>query len=308
MISVVIPAHNEEENVLQAQAEISRVLEPFGDYELIFVDDGSRDKTWEKITSLASVNGSRVRGLRFSRNFGKEAAIRAGLDKASGDAVIVIDCDLQHPPEVIPEMIEKWRAGAQVVRGKKSFRGRESILHRGFVALFNGMMSRSVGFDMSGASDFILLDKTVVSALLGFGERGSFFRALAQFVGFETAEVYYDVAPRERGKGSFTFFVLSGYALRNIAAFSPIPLYFSLFCGLTASALAAVLAVLKLFSVPLGTFSGGVIALIFLSGLILISMGILGFYLSRVYEEIKARPRYLIAKDTKNAAKEGEND
>lgn len=306
MISVVIPAHNEEENVAQAQEAISRVLAPFGAYELIFVDDGSRDKTWEKITAAAA--DSHVRGLRFSRNFGKEAAIRAGLDAASGEAVVVIDCDLQHPPEVIPQMIEKWQSGAQVVRGKKSFRGRESLMHRGFVALFNGMMSRAVGFDMSGASDFILLDKSVVEALLGFGERGSFFRALAQFVGFDAEEVYYDVAPRERGRGSFTFIGLSSYALRNIAAFSPIPLYFSLVCGLIAAALAAVLAVLKLFSVPLGTFSGGVIALIFLAGLILISMGILGFYLSRVYEEIKARPRYLIAKDTKNTAKEGQND
>lgn len=298
MISVVIPAYNEEENIPAAKEALSRVLEPLTEeYELIFIDDGSRDGTWERIAAEAS--DPCVRGLRFSRNFGKEAAMRAGLDASTGDAVIVIDCDLQHPPAAIPEMLKKWQDGARVVKGIKLSRGKETLLHKGFAALFNSLMSCSVGFDMSGASDFMLLDRKAVSALQSYNEQGSFFRAMAQYVGFETAEVYYDVAPREHGQGKFTFSKLCGYAIKNIAAFSSLPLYLSLWAGAAASLGAVVLFVLKLLSVPLGSFSGGIIALIFLSGLTLGALGVVGYYLSRIYEEIKARPRYIISCDTK---------
>ena len=295
MISVVIPSYNEEENIIDCSREISAVLEN-EDHELIFVDDGSRDLTWQRI---CEVSGESIRGIRFSRNFGKEAAIRAGLDAASGDAVIVIDCDLQHPPSAIPEMIKKWREGAKVVEGKKSYRGKETKAHGLSAALFNKLMSRSTGFDMSGASDFILLDRCALDAVLSYNESGSFFRALAQFVGFEHDVVYYQVNAREKGEGKFTLKMLMAYALKNLAAFSALPLYLSVIAGILAIASAAVLYVLLWCGVPLGSFSAGVITLILLGGLILISLGIVGYYLSRIYDEIKRRPKYIISQDTK---------
>ena len=294
MISVVIPSYNEEENIVDCAREITSVLAD-EDYELIFVDDGSRDLTWQKI---CEVSGERIRGLRFSRNFGKEAAIRAGLDASSGDATVVIDCDLQHPPAVIPEMINKWRDGAKVVEGKKSYRGKETSAHGFSAELFNKLMSSATGCDMSGASDFILLDRTALDALLSYNESGSFFRALAQFIGFEHEIVYYQVNAREKGEGKFTIKVLIAYAIKNIASFSALPLYFSVFAGVLAMASAAVLYILTWCGVPLGSFTAGVITLILLGGIILISLGVVGYYLSRIYDEIKHRPKYIISQDT----------
>lgn len=295
MISVVIPSYNEEENINDCAREIAAVLEN-EDYELIFVDDGSHDRTWSRICEASS---DRIRGLRFSRNFGKEAAIRAGLDASRGDAVIVIDCDLQHPPSAIPEMIKKWKDGAQVVEGKKSYRGEETRAHGLSASLFNKMMSSATGCDMSGASDFMLLDRKALDAVLSYNESGSFFRALAQFIGFEHEVVYYQVAAREKGEGKFTLKMLIAYALKNIAAFSAFPLYFSLFAGISAMASAAVLYILTWCGVPLGSFSAGVITLILIGGMILSALGIVGYYLSRIYDEIKHRPKYIISQDTK---------
>lgn len=294
MISVVIPSYNEEENIIDCAREITSVLAD-EDYELIFVDDGSRDLTWQKI---CEVSGERIRGLRFSRNFGKEAAIRAGLDASRGDATVVIDCDLQHPPAVIPEMIKKWRDGAKVVEGKKSYRGKETSAHGFSAELFNKLMSGATGCDMSGASDFILLDRTALDALLSYNESGSFFRALSQFIGFEHEIVYYQVNAREKGEGKFTIKVLIAYAIKNIASFSALPLYFSMFAGALAMASATVLYILTWCGVPLGSFTAGVITLILLGGIILISLGVVGYYLSRIYDEIKHRPKYIISQDT----------
>lgn len=295
MISVVVPSYNEEENISDCAREIKKALAG-EDFEIIYVDDGSHDRTWEIICREAD---EYVRGLRFSRNFGKEAAIRAGLDSAKGDAVIVIDCDLQHPPAVIPEMLKKWREGAQVVEGKKSYRGRESVSHGLSASLFNKMMSHSTGFDMSGASDFILLDRAPLTALLSYNESGSFFRALAQCVGFKHEAVYYEVAAREKGKGKFTFKILVGYALKNIASFSSAPLYISAALGSFFVILSAVLLIVKLILMPFGihlqSITPGILLLLLVGGLILGCLGIIGFYLSRIYEEVKGRPRYIIS-------------
>ena len=297
MISVIVPSYNEEENISAACEAISSALENEPEYEIIFVDDGSRDETWNKILSAA--DDPHVRGLRFSRNFGKEAAIRAGLEASCGDAAVVIDCDLQHPPEVIPEMMKKWRDGAQVVEGKKSARGREAKSYGFLASIFNAMMSKATGFDMTDASDFMLLDRKAVEAVLSYGEKGSFFRSLAQFVGFETETVYYKVSARERGQGKWTFSKLFVYALDNLAAFSSAPLYLGLLFGILSVAAGAVLFVLKWCGVPLGSFSAGVLTLMVLCGLILGTLGIIGFYLSRIYDEIKRRPKYIISCDTK---------
>ena len=296
MISVVIPAFNEEENIRAAASAISAVLSG-EEYELIFVDDGSKDKSWDEIVSVS--DDPHIRGLRFSRNFGKESAIRAGLEASRGDATVVIDCDLQHPPAAIPEMIKKWRDGAKVVEGKKSSRGSEARTYGFLAKVFNSMMSRITGLDMSGASDFILLDRTAAEAVLSYGELGSFFRSLAQYVGFESDVVYYNVAAREHGGGSWTFKKLFAYAAGNLAAFSAAPLYLSIWLGgLTVSA-SVILLILKLCGVDLGSFSAGIVALMLIGGLILVVLGIVGFYLARIYSEVKRRPKYIIASETK---------
>ena len=292
MISAVIPAYNEEDNIFPAAEAISAALSG-EDFELIFVDDGSTDATWERICAASEKFGAR--GIRFSRNFGKEPAIRAGLEESAGDAVVVIDCDLQHPPEVIPKMISEWRNGAEAVIGKKSARGRESKGY-GFLAhVFNSMMSRATGFDMSGASDFMLLDRKVVGAILEYGERGSFFRALAQFVGFRTAEVGYEVAARKNGKGTWTLKKLIKYAVSNLASFTTAPLLAGLFFGVICLLAGAVLLILRAAGIPLGSFSAAVSVMIIISGLVLVCLGISGYYLSKIYDEIKHRPRYHIA-------------
>lgn len=295
MISVVVPSYNERENVSDCRKALENALSG-EEYEIIFVDDGSADGTWDVIKSECS---ERVRGIRFSRNFGKESAIRAGLDAASGDAVIVIDCDLQHPPEIIPEMIKKWRDGAKVVEGKKSFRGRESRSHGLSAAIFNRVMTKTIGFDMSGASDFILLDRAALNALLSYNEAGSFFRGLAKFVGFEHETVYYEVKAREKGEGKFTLPRLVSYALKNIASFTSAPLYLCFLPGIAALAAAVLIIILKIFGL-LQSVTAGVTVILLCAGTVLISNGIIGYYLARIYDEIKGRPKYIISEDTKN--------
>ena len=259
MISIVVPSYNEEENVRDCSEALERVLEG-EEHEIIFVDDGSHDRTWDEILSVSSEN---IRGVRFSRNFGKE-----------------------------------WRAGADVVEGKKSFRGHESRSHGLSAALFNKMMSRATGCDMSGASDFILLDKKAVEAVRSYNEQGSFFRALAQFVGFRHETVYYEVGERKKGKGKFTLKILTEYALKNIASFTAAPLFISLILGIISVFAAIILIILKLFGINLSSITAGIIILILLGGMILCCLGIIGFYLSRIYEEIKRRPRYIISEKT----------
>ena len=302
MISVVVPSYNEEENISAAARAICRALEGVQEYELIFVDDGSHDQTWKRIVE-ASEEDSRIRGLRLSRNFGKEAAIRAGLEAASGEAVILIDCDLQHPPSAIPEMIKRWSDGAEVVEGKKTYRGRESKPYGFLAGIFNAMMSKITGLDMSGASDFMLLDRKAVDAVLSYGEKGSFFRSLAQYVGFETTAVYYEVGERERGKSKFTFGKLFRAALEDLSSFTAVPLFVSLFAGVLTALAAVVLLILGGFGVTLGSFSAAAAVLMLIGGLILLALGAVGYYLARIYEEVKRRPRYIISRDTGSKGK-----
>ena len=187
MLSVVIPAYNEQEMVPAAAREIGAVLSAAGiENELIFVDDGSKDATWAQIRA-ASDAGQNVRGVHFSRNFGKEAAIFAGLQHARGDCVAVIDCDLQHPPEKLVEMYRLWEQGVQVIEGVKADRGRESALHRLSAKIFYSLISRATKVDMSRASDFKLLDRRAVNVILTMREKRAFFRALSSWVGFTTA-------------------------------------------------------------------------------------------------------------------------
>lgn len=196
MLSVIIPSFNENENIRRTAGTIAAVLRDAGiEYELLFVDDGSRDSTWAEICAAHEFDPC-VRGLGFSRNFGKEGAIFAGLKNAAGDCAVVIDCDLQHPPELIPEMYSLWQGGAEVVEAVKRSRGREGLFHKLFARSFYKMMKSSSGINLDGASDFKLLDRKVINALNELPERITFFRALSSWVGFATERVEFDVQPR----------------------------------------------------------------------------------------------------------------
>lgn len=300
MLSVIIPSYNEEDNISNTASVISGMLEENKiEYELIFVDDGSHDDSWQKIVEESKKNKS-VRGLRFSRNFGKEGAIFAGLKSAKGDCCVVMDCDLQHPPKTILEMYEKWLGGAEVVEGKKRSRGEENSAYGGLSKLFYKLIRSASGIDMIDTSDFKLLDRKAVNALLELPERITFFRALSGWVGFETDTVWYDVAPRAYGERKWTTRMLLGYAIRNLSSFTGMPLYISTVLGLLIILAAVVIWVLLLCGVNMGSFNAANAAMLFVGGLILETVGILSYYVSRIYEEIKNRPRYIISKTTED--------
>ena len=297
MLSVVIPAYNEQETVAAAAREIGRVLEQAQiDHELIFVDDGSRDRTWQEIRAAAAQN---VRGVHFSRNFGKEAAIFAGLQHSKGECVAVIDCDLQHPPEKLVEMYRLWQQGVEVVEGVKSDRGKESGMHRLAAKTFYALISRATKVDMSRASDFKLLDRKAVNVILTMREKRAFFRALSSWVGFTTGEVAYEVRERTAGSSKWSTWSLMKYAVSNITAFTSMPLHLVTVFGMVTLLVSLVLGVIalvqKIMGVALGGFTTVIILLLFLGSLIMISLGIIGYYVGNIYEEIKDRPRYIVA-------------
>lgn len=302
LLSVVVPAYNEQDIIPKTASAISEILTAAQiDFEILFVNDGSRDATWEKIEQTAEIN-SRVRGICFSRNFGKESAILAGLSEAKGDCCVVIDCDLQQPPEVMVEMYRLWEQGYKVVNGIKSSRGKESPLHRLAAKAFYSVMSAIVKIDMTKASDYKLLDREVVDVLLQMPERNYFFRALSEWVGYRSASVEYDVAEREYGNSKWSTRALIRYAITNITSFSSLPLNFITVLGVLVFFIAIVFGVIALVQYFCGTAVEGfttVILLILLIGsIIMISLGIIGYYVSKIYEEIKQRPKFLISART----------
>ena len=299
MLSVVLPSYNEEEMVPVAARTVHEILAAEGiDHELLFVDDGSRDATWQRIREAAA-SVPAVRGVHFSRNFGKEAAIFAGLNEAKGDCVAVIDCDLQHPPEKLVEMYRLWEQGFEVIEGVKSDRGKESIMHRFAAKTFYAIISRATGIDMSRASDFKLLDRKAVNVILTMREKRAFFRALSSWVGFRTTEVSYEVRERTAGESKWSTWSLMKYAVSNITAFTAMPLHlvtvFGVITLLTSVVLGIIALVQKIAGTALGGFTTVIILLLFLGSLIMISLGIIGYYVGNIYEEIKDRRRYIIA-------------
>lgn len=304
LFSMVIPAYNEEENIENTVNVISGILDKLDDdYELVFVNDGSRDRTFEKITEMSS-KYPKVKGISFSRNFGKEAAVFAGLEVASGDAVVVLDCDLQHPPTLIPEMIEKWKNGYEIVEGVKSSRGKESLFHKLCAGVFYDIMSKLVKIDMKSTSDFKLLDRKVVDELIKLKEHNTFFRALSFWVGFKSVKVEYDVQDRAFGTTKWSFFSLMRYAVNNATSFSTFPLQMVTGMGVLAIFVSVILGIQTLVKYFNGTAKEGFPTVILLElligGCIMLSLGIIGHYIARIYEEVKGRPRYIIREYTDN--------
>ncbi len=308
LLSVVLPAYNEEQNIENTVNVVSGILSENGiEYELIFVSDGSRDNTFAEIVR-ASEADPRVRGVEFSRNFGKEAGIFAGLRLAAGEAVIVMDCDLQHPPRVIPEMWKLWQGGAEIVEGVKTSRGRESLGHKVSAGLFYKIMSRLIKMDMNSSSDFKLLDRKVVDVLLALPERNTFFRALSFWTGFRTESVCYEVQERQFGESKWSLWSLMKYAVSNATSFSTLPLQLVTVMGMVFILLSAVLAVQTLARFLTGNsvegFTTVILLILIVGGFLMLSMGIIGHYIARIYEEVKGRPRYIISRATENLRKD----
>ena len=298
MLSVILPSYNEEKMIAKATARMAEILQPEKiDYELLFIDDGSRDGTWAQINEAAEKD-SHVVGVHFSRNFGKEAAMFAGLEQARGDCCVVIDCDLQHPPEKIVEMYRLWEQGYEVVEGIKEARGEESGLHKFAANSFYGLISKATGMDMSSSSDFKLLDRKVVDTLNSLPERNVFFRALSFWVGYKKTSVSYCVQERTEGVSKWSTKSLIKYALTNISSFSSAPLHIVTVLGFIMLAVAFVLGIIalvqKISGVALGGFTTVILLLLFSASVIMISLGIIGYYIARIYDEIKGRPRYII--------------
>lgn len=305
MLSVVIPAYNEEQMIPKTAVVIPDLLRREKiPCEVIFVCDGSRDRTWEEICE-AHRKDPAVRGLKFSRNFGKESAMFAGLAAAKGDCVVVMDCDLQHPPEKIVEMYRLWEQGYEIVEGVKRSRGKESGARSLAAKCFYSMISHASGIDMSRASDFKLLDRKAVNVLLNMREKNAFFRALSSWVGFKSIQLEYDVQEREAGTSKWTTGSLIRYAVTNIASFTSAPMQIVTVLGIIVFAIGFVLAVVALIQKIRGTAAPGFTTVIVLqcltSSIIMMSLGIIGYYISKIYEEVKGRPRYIISETTEEA-------
>lgn len=299
LLSVIIPAYNEEGILTKTIQAVSDLLNHNGlNFELIFVDDGSGDRTWE-IISEASAANPHIRGVRFTRNFGKESAILAGLQYSAGDCCVVMDGDLQHPPETILEMYRLWEEGYEIVEGVKASRGRESLFHKLAVKTFYRLMSGSLGIDMSKASDFKLLDRKVVDEYLRLPERHIFFRALSTWLGYQSTSVEFYVRERETGSTRWSPKSLTKYAVTNITSFTAAPMQLVSVIGTVFLVFALIIAVQSLYNYFSGRavegFTTVILLMLIIGSVLMLSLGIIGYYIAKIYDEIKRRPRYIVS-------------
>lgn len=304
ILSIVMPAYNEEKMIMKAAYSVSQLMEKEGiQSEILFVNDGSKDDTWQEI-HRASQELNNVRGISFSRNFGKESAILAGIEHAKGDCCVVMDCDLQHPPETVIEMYRLWEDGFEIVEGVKKSRGQEGKIKTLFTKGFYQLINRATGFDMSTSSDFKLLDRKVVDAYLKLPERKLFFRALSFWLGYKSIVVEFEVQDRVEGETKWSYFSLIKYAINNITSFSTAPMQLITIIGILFFIFAIVLSIQSLVNFLSGHslegFTTVILLLLGIGSVLMISLGIIGYYISKIYEEVKRRPRYIVSVKTKN--------
>ncbi|MBB6251606.1 glycosyltransferase family 2 protein [Nitrospirillum iridis] len=299
-LSVVIPMHNEEANLAALFLRLIPVLEDIGlPFEIICVDDGSRDGTFAAL-AFHQAREPRLKLLRLSRNFGKEAAMSAGLRHASGDAVILMDGDLQHPPEIIITFVEQWRQGMQMVYGVRASRLTDPWMRRFLTKVYYRLLDNMSEVTLPrGAGDFRLLDRSVVDALNAMPERNRFMKGLFSWVGFRQVAVPFEVAQRHAGASTFNFWRLLRFGLDGVASFSNVPLRVWSWLGIALSVPSffyGVVIITKtiMFGRDTPGYASLMVAVLFLGGLQLIGLGVLGDYLGRVFTEVKGRPMYLV--------------
>src|SRR5437773_10587945 len=300
ILSVLIPVHNEAdqiaENLSLIHAETSKTGLPM---EMIVIDDGSTDNTWQALEKMTE-QIPEVKALRFSRNFGKEAAICAGMAYSTGQACIVLDSDLQHPPDMIPEMVRLWRDEHwDIVEGIKRTRGTEPLINRIGARFFYRTLSRLSGYDLYGSSDFKLLDRKVIDAWLDMRERNTFFRGMITWLGYRKKQISFSVAKRRLTQSRWSFLGLFRLAIVAITAFSSLPLQAVTFLGGLFLFFAVLFSGYALFLYFIGLalrgFTTVIILELLIGGVLMISLGIIGTYIAQIYQEVKYRPRYVVA-------------
>ena len=301
LLSIVVPCYNEKAVLFELHGRLVVTLEHLEDvsFEIIYTDDGSRDQTPDILRQLQS-GDSRARVVTLSRNFGHQIAVSAGLEHASGDAVVIIDADLQDPPEVIPEMLERWRDGYQVVYGLRARRAGETLFKRWtarvFYRLINILSEIEIPLDVG---DFRLLDRKVVDVLLTMPERDRFLRGMVSWIGFKQVAVIYDRAARSAGKSKYPLMKMLRFALDSVISFSFVPLRLAIWVGfgaIAASFAGIVYAlVIRLYTTDwVRGWTSIFTAVLFLGGIQLITLGIVGEYVGRIYAEVKLRPLYVV--------------
>lgn len=300
VLSIVVPAYNEAEVLPRLVESVGRAAATLDrGYEIVIVNDGSSDDTEAVLGELAASHPEVV-AVNLSRNFGKEAALAAGLQTARGQCIAFLDADLQHPPDLLPMMFAEWRRGFDIVNAVKRQRADEPALYRSLAGLFNRLMTGMIGRDMSGASDYKLIDRQVAEVLLACPERNRFFRGLVAWVGFKVASVEFDVQERAAGNSKWSVLGLVRYSVTNMVSFSSWPLRAVGIIGFTTAALGGLLLVQTLVRWALGEAAIGfttVIAVqLLLSGMMLTALGVIAIYLSHMYEEQKQRPLFIIRK------------
>ncbi|WP_223598678.1 glycosyltransferase family 2 protein [Chryseobacterium sp. GVT01B] len=301
-ISIVIPAYNEEGNVAMIHQKIKEVFDglPNYDFEIIFVNDGSRDNTQQKLEELSN-QYDEVKFIEFSRNFGHQPAVKAGMDSAQGNAVISMDGDLQHPPEIIPEMIQKWEEGYDVVFTFRTYPKEISLFKRKTSDLFYKLLSSlsDVNLTKGGGSDFRLLDARAVDVMRNFNEDDLFLRGLTSWMGFKQIGIDFTAAERLSGKSSYNLKKMFTFAFTGITAFSVKPLYLAAYLGFLFSALSVIgygAYVVHSFiaKTEISGWASLIMTIVFFGGLQLIILGIMGIYLGKIFKQVKDRPNYII--------------
>ena len=296
-LTIIIPVYNEQENIQMTTEALIQVLGSQNiDYILLFVDDGSHDNTWNIISNMSRKFPKLVHALKFTKNFGKESAIAAGLEYCSTDAAIVIDGDLQHPPQIISQMIAQWKTyDFDIVEGIKSSRtASQTLFHKIYFSLFEKM----IGFDMRIASDFKLLDRSAINDWKKLPERGLFFRGMSHWIGRKRMQIEFDVQPRVQGKTKWSFWGLLQLAMHSLLAYSSAPIRVIGLVGIFFVVLSLIFGSIALYQKFMGIAVSGfttvILLLLFLGGCILFSLCLIGYFIGNIYNEVKHRPRYLV--------------
>nr|WP_211167304.1 glycosyltransferase family 2 protein [Aromatoleum evansii] len=302
MLSVVIPLYNESGSLGELHRRVKAAIAglPLAGHELVFVDDGSRDTTFDEVAALAAIDPA-IRAIRFARNFGKEAAMAAGLRAARGDVIVLMDGDLQHPPELIPEMLARWQSGAKMVTAVRRSRDTDPWLRRQLSRGFYGLFKRVSEVALEeGGGDFRLFDRAVVDAINSLPERTRFMKGITSWVGFRQETIDFEPAERAAGASAWSLLRLLRYAIDGLSAFSTLPLRVWSMVGICISGLSVLyggwlVVRTAIFGIDVPGYASLIVSVLFLSGIQLISLGVLGEYVGRIFTEVKQRPLYLVS-------------
>ena len=298
-VSVLIPAYNEELSLPELYSKLKEMMDSYAEYEweILFVNDGSHDKTLEVIKFLRSQD-ERINFVDLSRNFGKEVAMLAGFDYATGDCLVIMDADLQHPPHLIPEMLKYWEEGYDDVYAKRITRGKESLMRKYLSLLFYKLLQKTTRVEiLPNVGDFRLLDRCCVNALKQMRESQRYTKGMYCWIGFRKKEIKFEQEDRVAGTSSFNFFSLLSLAVEGVTSFTVAPLRISTFAGIIVSLVAFIYMFIMFKTLIWGEVVQGfptlMVVILFLGGIQLLSLGVIGEYIGRIFNETKNRPTYI---------------